>query len=270
MSRGPRFSIIPARALRDPNLSNSAKLVLAVMGQYCNDRAEWIFPSQSTIAEQIGGHRVTVNKAIKELTTAGYLLSRPRFDEETKSRRSNEYFILYDAPPCSETLQTPVADELQAPVAPGLHITNPDLTIPEDSCVLGKKNDYPKDFQAFWKEWTAQHLHSSADSKKQAFKEWKRLTNYQKILAGRHAQIFQRKFKADYPKASMKHAERYLKHGNFEDIEPPPKRIVMLKPGTPEYEAEARRQAEAARNPSVFHAFMDPQDKLYNTLKARA
>jgi hypothetical protein len=271
---GPRFSIIPAAALRDPNISNTAKLVLAVLGQYANDRNEWVFPSQTTIADQIGVTRRTIISAINDLIRAKYLLSRPRFDDNTKARRSNEYFILYDVDPCEIISQGDVKEISQGDVKPVSHITYPDITIPKDSCgedkkLNGKGKKYPSSFEAFWLEWRAQSLTVTGDSKKQAFGEWKRLTKDQQDQATRHAKTFQKKFKAEYPKATMKHACRYLSHANFEDIEPPPKRRVMLTripPDTPAYEAWVKFKAEKYDNPTLYDAYMKPTGELYGSI----
>lgn len=93
-----RFSFIPAAAIRDKNLSKSAKLVMSALGIHANDREEWIFPSQNTLGEMVGLSRRTVVTAISELVSAGYLLKRARFDEETGAQKSSEYFIVFDHP----------------------------------------------------------------------------------------------------------------------------------------------------------------------------
>lgn len=267
---GPRFSIIPAAALRDPNLSNTAKLVLAVMGQYCNDRNEWIFPSQQTIADQIGVTRRTVVTAVGELTSASYILSRPRYDEKTKARRSNEYYLLYDVDPCEEMTHGSVKQPPHGGVKPASHITNPDITTPKSIGAKKKskpgKGAYPDDFEEAWSEW--RRLWRSGGPKKGAHNVWKGLTQDQRKAAKASIGPFHRQFTDQYKDASPMYFQTYLRQLRWEEVEAAANapRARRLDPASEAYKATAEKMAVRHNNPSLISAYMDPDSPLYGTL----
>lgn len=104
-----RFSITPATAAVDLDLTDSIFRTLSVIGIY-GDRNGWCWPSQSTLAELRGVSRQTINAHIKELIKAGYLNIQPRYDEETGAQKSNMMQIKFDfdfTPPVKLRLYTP-------------------------------------------------------------------------------------------------------------------------------------------------------------------
>ena len=72
MSKGPRFSIIPAAFVRDDRPSIVHFRVLNLLGTY-TDKAGWCVRSQIKMASELGVARETVNRAIGELVEWGYV-----------------------------------------------------------------------------------------------------------------------------------------------------------------------------------------------------
>lgn len=155
-----RFCIIPARALGDKRLNRTDIMVLNALGMF-GDTSGWSFPSTKTIAEKIGGHRVSVSKALANLSECGYVESRTRRRKDG-GQTSNEYRILFDLPtgdtgseievpaapeyddeppvadtlpPCSETATPPVASGTTPPVAQPLHHINEPILTPQGNPV---------------------------------------------------------------------------------------------------------------------------------------
>lgn len=93
-----RFSIIQAKAVRDPRVSDAQLRVLNALGMY-SDRDGWCFPSQGTLAEDIGKSRQTVNGYIADLTELGYVEKHKRFDNSIR------YRLLFDTPLVEPALQ---------------------------------------------------------------------------------------------------------------------------------------------------------------------
>lgn len=122
-----RFSITPARAAADKDLSDSEHRTLAVIGMF-GDPEGWCWPSQSTLADLRGISRKTINLHIKRLIELGYLNIYPRYDKETGAQKSNMMQIKLDFPPdvtgvTSKTLQGDHILEV-TPLTPRmLHIT---------------------------------------------------------------------------------------------------------------------------------------------------
>lgn len=92
--------------------------------------------------------------------------------------------------------------------------------------------EYTPEFIAFWKLYPPRYHeagrpkagggfeHYWKTGKRKAMQEWKKLTEYEKKWA-MHSVKFQRKGKY------VKDAERWLKHGEFEDIDLPEERATM-------------------------------------------
>jgi len=93
-----RFSIIPARAVDDPELGLAALRVLNLLGTY-GDKAGWCFPAMTTMAERLGVTRQAVQQQVNQLVKLGYLEKRERFNVNNgkpKGQTSNLYRILFD------------------------------------------------------------------------------------------------------------------------------------------------------------------------------
>ena len=76
-----RFSIVPAHAVSDPNLTDSEYRTLSAVATYA-DKNGWCWPSQSKLAEIRGVSRKTINQHVKRLNSLGYLnvIARARED----------------------------------------------------------------------------------------------------------------------------------------------------------------------------------------------
>jgi hypothetical protein len=103
-----RFSVIPARAISDPELSDGAIRTLAVLGMF-TDRNGWCYPSYATLAKIRGISKSAIAKHITELSERGYLNVHHRFDENG-ARRSNLLQVRFDFP----YEQSPVQPEASA------------------------------------------------------------------------------------------------------------------------------------------------------------
>lgn len=92
-----QFSVAPARAILDPDLSATAKLVVAVMGCF-TDITGICWPGYDALAKGSGLHRSTVIKAVAELERRGFVQKSARWDRQG-DRDSNRYRVIFDAPP---------------------------------------------------------------------------------------------------------------------------------------------------------------------------
>lgn len=104
-----RFCIIPARAIGDKRLNRTDIMVLNALGMYGNTEG-WSFPSLKAIAEMIDAHKISVSKAISKLINCGYIESRERYRKD-RSRTSNEYRIIFDAPEMQTTTDVCMGDD---------------------------------------------------------------------------------------------------------------------------------------------------------------
>jgi hypothetical protein len=96
------FTKIPNRVVCDPSLSANAFRVLAALA--CHQRNnDSCWPHQDLIARETGLSVRTVQRAVKELTDAGYL-------ERDRRWRGNEYTVCLDRPATGGGSQTATGD----------------------------------------------------------------------------------------------------------------------------------------------------------------
>ncbi len=93
-----RMSVIPARAVSDPDLSDGAFRTLAALGMF-GDRNGWCYPSYATLARIRGLSKSAIAKHITELAEKGYLNIRHRYDEASGAQRSSMLQIRFDYDP---------------------------------------------------------------------------------------------------------------------------------------------------------------------------
>ena len=117
MSSGPRYSILPARAVFDKRLTNADKVVLAALGTYTNGEG-WCWPSQKELTDKLDIARSTVCAAIKKLSGKdfGYLEVAPR-TTKGRGKVGNQYRVKLDLPPMSV-----VSDIGKVPLSDGIDI----------------------------------------------------------------------------------------------------------------------------------------------------
>lgn len=120
-----RISIIPTYAMNDKRLTFTDVRVLSMLGSY-TDRNGWCYPSQQTIADDMGVSRMTVSRCIKKLCKYGHILSRPKYRPDG-SKTVNEYKVLLDKE-WDEVLPPTASDEPEAPVTEALHGCNKVVT----------------------------------------------------------------------------------------------------------------------------------------------
>lgn len=94
MSIDPRYTIFAARAVFDARLTAMDVRVLAALGTF-TDRQGWCYPSQTTLAKQLGTGRTNVTKSIKALVRAGYVQSVEQ-ERENGAQTVNLYRVLMD------------------------------------------------------------------------------------------------------------------------------------------------------------------------------
>jgi hypothetical protein len=233
MSHIPRFSVTPARAFLDPELSNAAKAVLGYMGMWVNHDGGEILIGQGTIAADMGLGRTTVNQACRELVEGGYL-SCTRHRNSGGNFTKNTYAPIYGG------------DEANLPdvVSPGtVYRTRPgtvertppctaDRTAILNSSSLAKvtkvkpKKESKKAlvrsdaFEAFWVEWRKLGFSAKTDRKNLAEKAFKALSAAEKLKATESVATWQREYRADYGSGiTLRHAVRYLRDKDFLSIE---------------------------------------------------
>lgn len=127
-----RFSIVPAHAVSDPNLTDSEYRTLSAVATYA-DKNGWCWPSQSKLAEIRGVSRKTINQHVKNLKELGYLnvINRAREDGgQTSNMMQVKMDYPYDpeqdplsplevTPPVTSESYTPCnANDVTPPVTP--------------------------------------------------------------------------------------------------------------------------------------------------------
>lgn len=99
-----QFAVIPFRALQDPRLQPSDKLILAALGGH-TDTSGRCWPSVETIATLSGLQERSVFRSLKRLSETGYLQMEPR------AGRSTKYRVLFDTP----DIMSPLTGESPTP-----------------------------------------------------------------------------------------------------------------------------------------------------------
>ena len=103
-----RVSITPADAWSDQRLTPLQCRLLGLIGSYLGkDHKAW--PSQNTLAQQLGVTRKAVNDGVKALREYGYIQVQKRTREDG-GQTSNCYFVVMD--PVSRSGDTPCEDEV--------------------------------------------------------------------------------------------------------------------------------------------------------------
>lgn len=88
-----KYSILPIRAVQDPGINRTAALaVLAVICSYTDELGR-TFVSQARIAKDLGISRPAVNRQIKRLFDAGYLVYARK---QYKDQKTNTVKVIYD------------------------------------------------------------------------------------------------------------------------------------------------------------------------------
>jgi helix-turn-helix protein len=157
-----RFSIVQARAVKDQRVSNAQFRTLSALGMY-SDKDGWCYPSQSTIGEDIGKSRQTVNGDIQALAELGYV--EIRHDTRPDGGwTSNMYRLVFD-PPVSSLADTPLSN---------LSDTNDPLLTPQDSNTASEEkppSSAPETFPVEWQIATGNKTIVVPDSKESQYQD---------------------------------------------------------------------------------------------------
>lgn len=121
-----RFSIVPAKAVGDNDLTDEVFRTLAALGIY-GDKHGWCWPSNKTIGNVLGKSPRTVRRHIAALARAGYVNVSPRFD---KKQQSNKIQIKFDFP---EELPPPDTADVRDDTADGLPPMTQLMAYPPDT-----------------------------------------------------------------------------------------------------------------------------------------
>lgn len=97
----PRYSIIPAAALKDERVRDLHLRVLAIIGTH-TDKEGWGEVSQNYIGDRCGRSRETINRAIRDLVAFGYLHKSDRFSSRDGRQLKSLYQVVMDRPPPPE------------------------------------------------------------------------------------------------------------------------------------------------------------------------
>lgn len=95
-TKGPRYSVIPSRAVYDTTLTPRALRVLCALGVH-SDNDGWCFPDQATIALELGLSRGRVSTAIVDLVKRGYIACEIRV-QKGRGMRGLWYRVVLDQP----------------------------------------------------------------------------------------------------------------------------------------------------------------------------
>lgn len=108
-----RFAILPSSLVADRRIGDAAFRVLAALSTYA-DRDGWCWPSQQTLASDVGTSRRSVRTQLDVLEEAGYVESSRRIRADG-SESSKTYRLLYDRDHWRPTRQSPPASETPTP-----------------------------------------------------------------------------------------------------------------------------------------------------------
>jgi len=170
--------IMLSKLFKKIKLSNPAKLVLWSLAAHYNNDTGKIYPSQSTIADTTGLDRFMVNKAIKELTKIGFLISAgeigksktyfftSKFFEsiEIISKASSEKYVCQIDTPHVSNRHTPLCQ-----IDTQTNNINKDL----------KKSDFFKKNNIKESRW-GEYFDVFEKMSKKALEDWKALQGYDK------------------------------------------------------------------------------------------
>lgn len=114
-------SFIPNALMRYPDLSPSAKLLWARLAQYAGSDGE-CYPSQKTLAEDLGLSVSHIKYVLKELRDKGFVTTERSQQERLAGRNSRYYFLWHDVFDDEEGTRygTSEVSDLEPPEVPDL------------------------------------------------------------------------------------------------------------------------------------------------------
>lgn len=159
-----RVSITPADAWSDQRLTPLQCRLLGLIGSYLGkDHTAW--PSQSTLARDLGVSRKAVNEGIKALVAYGYVRVQERFRDDG-GQTSSVYFVVMDpsdrvspqsVTPCNAAV-TPLSPQSVTPCNP-MEVTPPvtskGYTMKDPLKDPGEQDVLTLAFDTIWKAWSS-------------------------------------------------------------------------------------------------------------------
>lgn len=221
-----RLSITPADAWSDQRLTPLQCRLLGLIGSYLGkDHRAW--PSQSTLAGQLGVSRKAVNEGIKALVAYGYVKSERRRRDDG-GETSSVYFVVMDPQdrvgmegytPCNATV-TPPSPESDTPC--NLYSVTPPVTsggYTKDTIERPKEQDA---FEEAWKAYQASPLKAN-QTKKLAKAQWPKA-----VAKAGDDRIIMEAIKAEVAKrmnpegfvSSLPDMHRWLSQERWQDVSP--------------------------------------------------
>ena len=222
-----RLSITPADAWSDARLTPLQCRLLGLIGSYLGkDHRAW--PSQSTLAGQLGVSRKAVNEGIKALVTYGYVKSERRRREDG-GETSSVYFVIMDPQdrvgmegytPCNAPV-TPPSPEGDTPC--NLYSVTPPVTSEGYTKDTIERPNEEDAFEKAWKIYQSSPLKAN-QTKKLAKGQWpkavKRAGGAELILKAIEAEVAKRR-NPDGFMPSLPDMHRWLSQDRWEDAAPP-------------------------------------------------
>lgn len=138
-----RYSITPAGAWDDPELTHLQVRVLGLIGTYLGkDQTAW--PSRGTLAERLNCSKKAITDATSALQKRGYLTIHERYRDDG-GRSSNLYCVHLD--PLHSEVDTTLTSKCSAPPQQGVDKNYTQLTIPNEESPDETVN---QSVDAFW------------------------------------------------------------------------------------------------------------------------
>lgn len=237
-----RVSITPADAWSDQRLTPLQCRLLGLIGSYLGkDHRAW--PSQNTLADQLGVTRKAVNDGVKALREYGYIQVQKRLREDG-GQTSNCYFVVMD--PVGREGDTPCEDEV-TPLSPlgdtpcNLQRVTPPVTSKGDT----KKDpiERPKeecDFEDAWKAYQSCKL-KAGQTRKDAKAQWpkavKRAGSPERILKAIQIAVAEKNAAEGFA-PNLPDMFRWLQKDRWQDVE-----REVAEPVAADVDIEAWREA---------------------------
>lgn len=218
-----QFSLGPAKAAFDPDLSTTAKALVFVLGTYVNGPGQGAWPSQKTLMKYMGVAERTLRRAQEELIERGYLRKEVR--KRAGFKHSNLYtlltpdIVLSIEPATSDLFEEPATGDRSEPatgdrIKPATGGRQKELKKEPieggDAPSLDDKG-FTQKFNRFWRAWKIDGKAGQFDSKRAAYAQWQKLTPESQDLALDQVAAFQKQFLDAYgDDCNMVSGARYL------------------------------------------------------------
>lgn len=149
----PSYGRCPRELLRDKSISTRAKVLYVILDDYA-DKDGKAFPSRATLSDSLGCSTDSVDRAVSELATSGWLTKEVRRKDD-KSYKSTLYTLVWDRERVAASVRPPSrmgADTLAAPMP--TEEEPPEAESPKEEPSLtadaASRTDLDQTFDEFW------------------------------------------------------------------------------------------------------------------------